>query len=218
LQTPVVSGNVSLYNDTTGISIDPTPVIGMVGRIEDVGKRLSAGFKHDGDAVFLVGPVDAELGGSEYQRLAHGTAEGPPPRLDLDLERRVQQAIREAAAQGLLRSAHDCADGGLAVALAECALLGDRGVRAQVPQLELAQERPLSWAAAILFGETQSRFIVSLEKESKVQFRALLDQRTVPYHEIGEVGGGRITVEGEFDVLLDDARAAFDGALLDAHA
>src|SRR6185312_9746718 len=116
LQTPVVSGNVSLYNDTTGVSIDPTPVIGMVGRIEDVNRRLAAAFPADGLAVFLVGPVDAELGGSEYQRLAHGTAEGPPPRLDLDLERRVQQAMREAAQRGLLRSLHDCAEGGLAVA------------------------------------------------------------------------------------------------------
>jgi phosphoribosylformylglycinamidine synthase subunit PurL len=218
LQTPVVSGNVSLYNDTTGVSIDPTPVIGMVGRIEDVNRRLTAAFAQDGDAVFLVGPVDAELGGSEYQRLAHGTAEGPPPRLDLDLERRVQQAVREAAQQGLLRSAHDCADGGLAVALAECALSGGRGVRATVSEVEDPRGRPPSWVAGILFGETQSRFIVSLEKESRVQLRALLDQRGVPYREIGETGGSRIIVEGAVDVSIDDARAAFDGALLDAHA
>jgi len=217
LQTPVVSGNVSLYNDTTGVSIDPTPVIGMVGRIEDVDRRLTAAFAHEGDAVFLVGPIDAELGGSEYQRLAHGTAEGPPPRLDLDLERRVQHAVREAAARGLLRSAHDCAEGGLAVALAECALLGDRGVRVTVREAEQAAERPPSWVAGILFGETQSRFVVSLEKESKVEFRALLDQREVSYREIGVVGGSRITVEGVLDVPLADARLAYDNALLDAH-
>jgi phosphoribosylformylglycinamidine synthase len=218
LQTPVVSGNVSLYNDTTGVSIDPTPVIGMVGRIEDVNKRLTAAFAADGDPVFLIGPLDAELGGSEYQRLAHGTAEGPPPKLDLALERRVQQAVREAALQGLLRSAHDCAEGGLAVALAECALLGGRGVRASVDLAETAPERPPSWVAGILFGETQSRFIASLEKESRVQLRALLDQRAVPYREIGVVGGDRLTIEGAFDVSLDDARTAFDGALLDSHA
>jgi phosphoribosylformylglycinamidine synthase len=218
LQTPVVSGNVSLYNDTTGVSIDPTPVIGMVGRIEDVNKRLGAGFVADGDAVFLIGPVDAELGGSEYQRLAHGTAEGPPPKLDLALERRVQQAVREAALQGVLRSAHDCAEGGLAVALAECALLSGRGVSASLDLDETAPERPPSWVAGILFGETQSRFIVSLEKESRVQLRALLDQRAVPYREIGVVGGDRLTIEGAFDASLDDARVAFDGALLDSHA
>jgi phosphoribosylformylglycinamidine synthase len=217
LQTPVVSGNVSLYNDTTGVSIDPTPVIGMVGRIEDVDRRLTAGFQQDGDAVFLVGPVAAELGGSEYQRLAHGTAEGPPPELDLALERRVQEAVRQAAQQGLLKSAHDCAEGGLAVALAECAILGGRGVRVAIPEAEQSPERSPSWAAGILYGETQSRFIVSLEKESKVPFRALLDQREVPYREMGEVVGDRITIERVFDVSLADARAAHDGALLDAH-
>ncbi|HZS15914.1 MAG TPA: phosphoribosylformylglycinamidine synthase subunit PurL [Candidatus Dormibacteraeota bacterium] len=217
LQTPVVSGNVSLYNDTTGVSIDPTPVIGMVGRIEDVNRRLTPAFVAEGDAVYLVGPVDAELGGSEYQRLAHGVAEGPPPRLDLDLERRVQQAVREAALQGLLRSAHDVAEGGLAVALAECAIAGGHGVRAGLSEIP-AIEGPPSLAAGILFGETQSRFVVSVEKESEVQLRALFDQRTVPYRGIGVVGGGRITVEGAVDVSLDDARAAFDAALLEPHA
>jgi len=219
LQTPIVSGNVSLYNDTTGVSIDPTPVIGMVGRIEDVDRRLTAGFKAGGDAVFLLGPGPdrAELGGSEYQRLAHGTAEGPPPALDLQLERRVQHAVREAAAQGLLRSAHDCAEGGLAVALAECALLGGIGVRATLTELDSAADGPPSRAAGILFGETQSRFVVSVEKESRVHLRALLDQREVPYREIGAVGGHRLTIEGVVDVSLDDARAAYERALLETH-
>ncbi len=213
LQTPVVSGNVSLYNDTTGVSIDPTPVIGMVGRIEDVNRRLTPPFPADDLAVFVVGPVDAELGGSEYQRLAHGTAEGPPPRLDLDLERRVQQTMREAAQQGLLRSLHDCAEGGLAVALAECAIGGGRGVRVSIAEVDAAPGRSPSWVAGILFGETQSRFVASVEKESRVQLRALLDQRAVPYREIGDTGGDRITVEGVIDVSLADARAAYDGAL-----
>jgi len=222
LGTPVVSGNVSLYNDTTGVSIDPTPVIGMVGRIEDVERRLGAGFVAEGDAVFLLGAgaggtLAAELGGSEYQRLAHGTAEGPPPALDLALERRVQAAVREAAGQGLLRSAHDCAEGGLAVALAECCLLGGRGVRVALPEAEMAPNGSPSWAAGILFGESQSRFVVSLEKESRVQLRALLAQREVPYREIGQVGGDRISVENVVDVHLDDARAAYDGALLESH-
>jgi phosphoribosylformylglycinamidine synthase len=223
LATPVVSGNVSLYNDTTGVSIDPTPVIGMVGRIADVERRLTAGFPAAGLAVVLVGagaaPLAAELGGSEYQRLAHGTAEGPPPALDLDLERRVQRAVREAAERGLLRSAHDCAEGGLAVALAECSLLGGVGVRAAVAELEQASapERPPSWGAGILFGESQSRFIVSLEKESRVQLQALLDQREVPYREIGDTGGSRIIVEGAVDLPLGQARAAYEGALLESH-
>jgi phosphoribosylformylglycinamidine synthase subunit PurL len=218
LGTPVVSGNVSLYNDTTGVSIDPTPVIGMVGRLEDVDRRLTAGFKAAGDAVVLIGPIGAELGGSEYQRLAHGTAEGPPPALDLALERRVQAAVREAAQKALLRSAHDCAEGGLAVALAECCLLGGLGVRASLPEAKASPERSPSWSAGILFGETQSRFLVSVEKESRVQLRALLEQREVPYREIGVVEGDGISIEGVIDVHLDDARAAYDGALLEPHA
>jgi phosphoribosylformylglycinamidine synthase len=213
LGTPVVSGNVSLYNDTTGVSIDPTPVIGMVGRIEDVERRLGAGFGRASDAVFLLGPVQAELGGSEYQRLAHGTAEGRPPALDLALERRVQDAVREAAAAGLLRSAHDCAEGGLGVALAECSLLGSIGVTAALAELDGSPGRPPSWVAGILFGETQSRFVVTVEKESRVQLRALLDQREVPCREIGTVGGDRITIEGVVDVQLDEARAAYENAL-----
>ena len=217
LDTPVVSGNVSLYNDTTGVSIDPTPVIGMVGRIEDVERRVAAGFRADGDAVFLLGPVAAELGGSEYQRLAHGTAEGPPPALDLQLERRVQAAVREAAAAGLLRSAHDCAEGGLAVALAECCLLGGRGALVSLEEARIGPDRSPSWRAGILFGESQSRFLVSLEKESRVQLQALLAQREVPYRELGEVRGDRISVEGVVDVPLDAARAAYDGALLETH-
>jgi len=219
LGTPVVSGNVSLYNDTTGVSIDPTPVIGMVGRIEDVERRLTAGFKADGDAILLLGPSPAmaELGGSEYQRLAHGTAEGPPPQLDLQLERRVQGAVREAAGRGLLRSAHDCAEGGLAVALAECCLLGGIGARATLTELHSGAGGPPSRTAGILFGETQSRFVVSVEKESGVQLRALLDQREVPYREIGMVGGDRIAIEGVIDVPLDEARATYDGALLETH-
>ncbi len=127
LDTPVVSGNVSLYNDSNGISIDPTAVIGMVGHIADVEKRVGAGFAADGDEIALVGPLTAELGGSEYQRLAHGVNSGPRPELDLGLERRVQQFVLEAIDAGLVRSCHDLSDGGLAVALAECCILGDRG-------------------------------------------------------------------------------------------
>ena len=218
LGTPIVSGNVSLYNDTTGVSIDPTPVIGMVGRIDDVERRLEAAFRREGDRIVLIGPIAAELGGSEYQRIAHGTAEGPPPQLHLALERRVQDTVRTAASFGLLRSAHDCAEGGLAVAVAECCLLGGRGARITLHELgQSAVERPRSWAAGILFGETQSRFVVSLAEESMVQLRTVLEERGVPYREIGEVGGDHIEITGAIDVHLDEARAAYDGALLERH-
>ncbi len=214
LGTPVVSGNVSLYNDTSGVSIAPTPVIGMVGRLEDVHRRLDPAFRTAGDRVLLVGPVLAELGGSEYQRLAHGVNAGPPPALDLTLERDVQAAVRAAAERGLLRSAHDCADGGLAVALAECCIAGGLGVRAVLPQpaepAGLASE-----TAGILFGESQSRFLVSCREEDLGILREHLGAAGVPTMELGTVGGERIVIGGEIEVTVTEARGAFDGALLE---
>jgi phosphoribosylformylglycinamidine synthase len=213
LGVPVVSGNVSLYNDTSGVSIDPTPVIGMVGRLADVTRRLTPAFAAEGDEISLVGPVEATLGASEYQRLATGEQAGPPPDLDLDLERRVQAAVLEAAAAGLLASAHDCAEGGLAVALAECCLAGGLGARCSLE--EAAGGGGLgSEGAAILFGEGQSRFLVSHSTEVAVQFRALMDRHRVPLRRLGVVGGGRVRIEPVLDVSLGEAGAAHEEALL----
>ena len=157
LDIPVVSGNVSLYNDTGGTGIDPTIVIGMVGVIDDVAQRCTAGFRQEGDLIGLVGPIDAELGASEYQRLADGVNSGPPPRLDIELERRVHGFVLEAIAAGLLHSAHDCAEGGLAIAIAELCLLGDIGAWVDVD--ELAQREGLiEGEAGILFGESRISF------------------------------------------------------------
>jgi len=211
LGVPVVSGNVSLYNDTSGVSIDPTPVIGMVGRLAEVERRLTPALR-PGDEVSLVGPLEATLGASEYQRLATGALAGPPPALDLDLERRVQAAVLEAAGAGLLASAHDCAEGGLAVALAECCLAG--GVGAACGLDEAVTGRGLSpRAAAILFGEGQSRFLVSHSTEAAVQLRALMDRHQVRLLRLGMVGGDRIRIDPLLDVPLDRARVAHEEAL-----
>ena len=158
LEIPVVSGNVSLYNDTGGTGIDPTVVIGMVGVIGDVAGRCTAGFTAEGDLVGLVGPIHGELGGSEYQRIAHGVNQGDPPLLDMDLERRVQAFVLDAISEGLLHSAHDCAEGGIAIALAESCLLGDIGAWIGIDELgdlrELGQLGGLiEKEAGILFGE-----------------------------------------------------------------
>ena len=131
LAIPVVGGNVSFYNETLGRAILPTPVIGMVGLLDDVERRGTAWFKVPGDRVALLGPEAVSLGGSEYLWALHQTIGGPLAPLDLELERQVQEACRAAVAAGLVRSAHDCAEGGLAVALAESCLAGPRslGVR-----------------------------------------------------------------------------------------
>jgi phosphoribosylformylglycinamidine synthase II len=212
LDTPVVSGNVSLYNDSNGISIDPTAVIGMVGHIDDVERRCQAGFAADGHMIALAGPLTAELGGSEYQRLAEGTNTGPRPVLDLDLERRVQAFVLDANDAGLLRSCHDLSDGGLGVALAESCILGGRGAAIVVDGLEEAgSER--SRVAGILFGEGQSRFLISFVKEATMPLQELAGRHRIPLVGLGMTGGDRIRVDGAFEITLKQAREAYETAL-----
>src|SRR5690606_23862393 len=154
--TPVVSGNVSLYNESPAGAIYPTPVIGMVGVLDDVERHVRAGFQDPGDAIILLGRNTAELGGSEYLKVVHGLVAGDAPAVDLTAEKALQEAMLELAAAGLLHSAHDCADGGLAICLAESALAD--------PERPLGLEVRLSDAlppAALLFGEAQGRIVVS---------------------------------------------------------
>jgi phosphoribosylformylglycinamidine synthase subunit PurL len=214
LEIPVVSGNVSLYNDTGGTGIDPTVVIGMVGVIDDVARRCTAGFHGDDDLVGLVGPVAAELDGSEYQRLAHGVNAGAPPVLDLELERRVQAFVIEAIGAGLLHSAHDCAEGGIAIALAESCLLGDIGASIEINEAENGQGL-IKGEAGILFGESQSRFVISFAREALVQLHELAGRHSVPFRGLGSVGGERVCVAGCIDVSLADVRQVYEGALIE---
>ncbi|MGA8362374.1 MAG: phosphoribosylformylglycinamidine synthase subunit PurL [Candidatus Dormiibacterota bacterium] len=214
LDIPVVSGNVSLYNDTGGSGIDPTAVIGMVGVIDDVKGRCTAGFRDEGDAVALIGPVDSELGGSEYQRIAHGVNAGPPPHLDIGLERRVHGFILGAIAAGLLHSAHDCAEGGIAIAIAESCLLGDIGARVTIDELEQG-EGLINGEAGILFGESQSRFVISFAREALVRLHELAARHSVPFRGLGSVGGERFCVTGCIDVSLADVRRVHEGALIE---
>ena len=214
LDIPVVSGNVSLYNDTGGTGIDPTVVIGMVGVIDDVKGRCTAGFRDEGDLVALIGPVDSELGGSEYQRMAHGVNAGVPPRLDIDLERRVQGFILDAIAAGLLHSAHDCAEGGIAIAIAKSCLLGDIGASVAIDELEQG-EGLINGQAGILFGESQSRFVISFAREALVRLHELAARHSVPLRGLGSVGGERFCVTGCIDVSLADVRRVHEGALIE---
>jgi phosphoribosylformylglycinamidine synthase len=214
LEIPVVSGNVSLYNDTGGTGIDPTVVIGMVGVIEDVTQRCTAGFRDEGHLIALVGPVGAELDGSEYQRIAHGVNAGAPPHLDVDLERRVQSFIVEAVSAGLLHSAHDCAEGGIAIAIAESCLLGDIGAWVGIDELGQG-EGLIIGEAGILFGESQSRFVISFAREALVRLHELAGRHSVPFRGLGSVGGERVCVTGCIDVPLADVRRAHEGALIE---
>jgi phosphoribosylformylglycinamidine synthase len=198
LEIPVVSGNVSFYNETEGRAILPTPVIGMVGVLEDAGWRTTQGFKSEGDRIALIGPGAVSLGGSEYlaafgQRLA-----GRPAPLDLRLERDVQSACRAAIEAGLVASAHDCAEGGVAVALAEASISGPEEVGVDVA-LAPAGRHDLT-----LFGEGPSRIVVSVPPKGQRHFERLMQEWQVPWRFIGTVGGDRFTlrVEGEAVVSL----------------
>ena len=206
LELPVVSGNVSLYNDSNGTSpIWPTPVIGMVGVIDDYGKRLGAGFQTEGDFVLLIGSSHNDLGGSEYVKVEHGHVVGRPPALDLMRERAAHRIVLAAANSGYVHSAHDCAEGGMLVALAECCLLGGVGVRCP----GLRPEPPLRLDAAF-FGESPSRFIVSVPSRAMPEMQSLARRHNVELSLLGLAGGDHLEFEGQLKVSLVDLRQAWE--------
>jgi phosphoribosylformylglycinamidine (FGAM) synthase-like enzyme len=201
LGTPVVSGNVSFYNETEGRGIHPTPVIGMVGLVEDVRRIVTQGFKREGDMIALVGETADDLSASEYEATVLGRsveemidAGARVPALDLARERAVQQAVLLAAEEGLLQSAHDCSDGGLSVALAECCFssLGRTGFGASV-QLTGGG---LS-GAALLFGETPSRIILSFDESQRTRIERIAAQAGAPFRVIGRTGGDRLRISAD---------------------
>ena len=187
LDAPVVSGNVSLFNETQGQAVHPTPVVGALGLLDDASKSVGAGFPAEGLTVMLIGPglgsaSFQDLAGSEYLSLIHGMTAGQP-RIDLDLENRVQETCREGIRQGLVLSAHDCSDGGLGVSLAECCILGGTGFRGILD----ASSR---WDAA-LFGEMQSRIVVTVERDKTHLLENLARSQGVPLLSLGRSGGDR---------------------------
>jgi phosphoribosylformylglycinamidine synthase subunit PurL len=203
LGLPVVSGNVSLYNETSGRNIPPTPVVGMVGVLDDLGRRCPAGFQDDGDVIFVLGETREELAGTEYARMLGAPAEGMPPLVDLDAERRLVEALLQAIAGGAVRSAHDVSEGGLLVALAECVLFGDRGARC--PALS-GQVTP----AALYFGESLGRVIVTAAPRRVPDLQKVMVAQRVPLHALGVVGGDELQVGNAVRVRLDRLRDAWD--------
>ena len=189
-ETPVVSGNVSFYNETEGRGILPTPTIGMVGLIEDTRKIVTHGFKNEGDIIAMLGVTKDDLSVSEYARSVLGgstdemISDGRVPELDLELEKRVQDACLALAETGHLRSAHDCSDGGLAVAFAECCFssLGRMAVGAKIN----LESNGLS-TEAVLFSETPSRIIITFAPENLESIREIVGD--CPFHIVGKVTG-----------------------------
>jgi phosphoribosylformylglycinamidine synthase len=213
LGTPVVSGNVSLYNETEGQAILPTPTVGMVGLVEPVERSCTSHFKNAGDVVAVVGALAGEVGGSEYLAM-RGHEAGRPPALDLVREKAVQEAVRRAIREGLLSSAHDCSDGGLAVALAECCMMAEplTGTRT-VPWIGAALRVPFPGRKDfVLFGEDASRIVVSLPHANLRRFEAIARECGAPLVQLGAVGGDRLEIQGALSVPVTDlARAWREG-------
>ncbi len=252
LGVPIVSGNVSLYNETNGLAIAPTPIVGMVGLLEDRARVVGSGFRAESDIVLLLGRIGAELGCSEYLALSGAANLGPPPALDLDFERAVQDVCRTAACQGLLASAHDCSEGGLAVALAECCIAGgvgfegnpealasmrDADLTLHAPDDNVRQARPpnppelggvggasprhaaptlgmdLARMDALLFGESQSRIVVSCRPDHLAHLEALTTEHAVTLHRLGQVGGDRFRWGDSLDLSLKEVAHAWRDGL-----
>jgi phosphoribosylformylglycinamidine synthase subunit PurL len=218
LGVPVVSGNVSLYNESDGTAIYPTPIVGALGVLDIVEHAVSSGFVADADVVYLIGAESerrdgedilvgeaAALAGSEYLRQIHGLVAGSP-RIDLALEARVQRVLVAGASEGLLRSAHDCSHGGLAVAMAEACLANGVGFVSE--RVSLAGRRD-----AALFGEDASRIVVSVAEERVADLEELLARVGVPFLRLGMTGGDSLKFAGAIDMAMAELREAYEGGL-----
>ncbi len=187
--TPVTGGNVSLYNESPAGVVDPTPTVGMVGLIDKVEHVTTQWFKDEGDAIILVGEIGNELGGSRYLKVCHGKKIGPVPHVDLAREIEVQNATRELIRAGVIKSAHDCSEGGLAVALAESCFNPQKLFGAEVDLA--AGETP---AATVLFGEAQSRIVISIARDNLEKTMSILREHKVPFQQLGQVGGDTLRI------------------------
>ncbi|WP_042352025.1 phosphoribosylformylglycinamidine synthase subunit PurL [Bacillus massiliigorillae] len=206
LSTPVIGGNVSLYNETNGEAIYPTPVIGMVGLVSDLAHITTQNFKHEGDAIYVIGETKEEFGGSELQKMLNGKVFGPAPSIDLQVEEKRQQQLLAAIRAGVVASAHDVAEGGLAVALSE-SLFGkeELGVNVTVK----------GDVVSALFSETQSRFLVSVPKVQQAQFESLVED-AIHIGEVTNTGSLVIANENNETVLneqVKDLHSAWKGAI-----
>ncbi|MCX8071858.1 MAG: phosphoribosylformylglycinamidine synthase subunit PurL [Candidatus Binatia bacterium] len=207
-RVPVVSGNVSFYNETEGHSIPPTPTIAMVGLVEPVRAFTTQWFKNEGDAIVLLGQTREELGASEYLAVVHGKVAGVPPWIDLAVERKVQEVCLRAIRDGLVQSAHDVSEGGLAVALAECCISHPSAPLGAVIELPATIRTD-----ALLFGESQSRIVLSLKRRDLAALRELAQQASVPCTVIGEVRGRRLVIAPWIDIECATLREVWANAL-----
>ncbi|HEU5255156.1 MAG TPA: phosphoribosylformylglycinamidine synthase subunit PurL [Vicinamibacterales bacterium] len=204
LDIPITGGNVSLYNETDGRAVLPTPVLGVVGVIEDARTVVRRAFRSQGDLVMLLGETRDELGGSEYLKVVHGVIRGVPPELDLTREAALQQVLVESASAGVIRSAHDCAEGGVAITLAECCI--GTGLGAQVDVAAVTSAGLNTFAdVTTLFSESASRVVISCAPAAEAQLVEIAARHGVPIQRIGVVGGTRVQARIHGRSIIDES-------------
>ena len=207
LGIPVTGGNVSFYNQTGDVPIHPTPVVAVLGVIDDVARRIPSGWQDDGHNIYLLGSTALELDGSAWAGVVHDHLGGRPPRVDLAAEKNLAGLLHAAALEGLIDAAHDLSDGGLAAALSEAVMRFGVGARIVLDEII---ERDGIDAATALFSESQGRVLVSVPREDDVKFRGLCDGRGYPVARIGvtDAVSGSLEIQGLFEVSIDELRAA----------
>lgn len=195
--TPVTGGNVSFYNESPDTSVYPTPVIGMVGLIEDYNNIMTSYFKHEDDLIYVLGEDFEEIGGSEYLKVIHGVVAGDAPKIDLEKEKQLQEIVLELISKKLINSAHDVSDGGIITALAECCIMNESKQFGAEISIEIGAREDFTF-----FSESQSRVIVSVSPEKKEVFDALLSKKNFHVSQIGKVGGKSFQINGNKINLL----------------
>jgi phosphoribosylformylglycinamidine synthase len=210
LGLPVTGGNVSFYNESPAGAIHPTPVIGVLGVLQDAAAAVPSGFPRAGLQVHLLGATRAEFGGSAWQRLAAGELTGAPPALDLAAEAALQRLLVDLAGRGALTAAHDLSDGGLAVALVEATLAAGVGATVALPPVAGAAGLP---PLAALVSETPSRVLLAAEPDAGQPLTAAAEAAGVPLRRLGSSGGDALVVPGLLDLPLARLRDAYEGAL-----
>ncbi|MCH8303949.1 MAG: phosphoribosylformylglycinamidine synthase subunit PurL [Candidatus Marinimicrobia bacterium] len=207
LETPVTGGNVSFYNENPAGAVFPTPVIGMLGLIEDLAHVRQSGFVDEGDFIILLGNLGGCVGGSEYLDLIHGRVEGDVPNIDLEYEKMVQDSVLEGIRQGVIKSAHDISDGGLAIALAECCMAGGNNLGANIVISRKIRDDEL------LFGETQSAIIVTISESDLMRIEEVSGKFQIPCETIGKVSGNSLSINSFFDIAVSKLRKIYESAL-----
>jgi phosphoribosylformylglycinamidine synthase len=217
LGVPITGGNVSLYNETDGKAIYPTPTIGVVGLLERADRVVARRFRESGDTIVLLGEGRGELGGSEYLKVIFDRVGGVPPAIDLQAERALQELIVSLASEALIRSAHDCSDGGLAVAIAECCFdTHGMGAEISIAGVRVANDARINEAAA-LYGESASRVVLSAAADAVTGILERAAASGVPAQVIGQTGGNRlrIAIDGHLaiDMAVEEAEQLWSSAI-----